>query len=60
MNNTYITRMDGYMGLMAAIVEQARHDAKVAKTDAERMDAEMGIAEWAEIAAADINFKIYE
>ena len=59
-NTTYITRMDGFMGLMAAIVEQARHDAKVAKTEDERKDAEAGIKEWADIAAADINFKIYE
>lgn len=59
-NTTYITMASGYMGLMAAIVEQARHDAKVAKTENERKDAEAGIKEWADIAAADINFKIYE
>ena len=43
------------MALLAAIVEQARLDAN--KGDA---DAEKGIAEWADIAAEDINFKVYE
>ena len=59
-NTNYITKTTGYLGLMAAIVEQARHDAMTAKTEAERKDAEAGIKEWADIAAADINFKIYE
>lgn len=59
-NTNYITKTTGYLGLMAAIVEQARHDARVAKTETERIDAEAGIKEWADIAAADINFKIYE
>ena len=51
----YIVRGTGYMALLAAVIEQARIDAR--KGDA---DAELGIEEWADIAAADTNFKIYE
>lgn len=51
----YILGGVGYIALLAAIVEQARIDAK--KGDA---DAEVGIAEWADIAAEDVNFKVWE
>ena len=51
----YITKGVGYLALLAAIVEQARHDA--AKGDA---DAEKGIEEWAEIFEQDANFNLYE
>ena len=51
----YITKGVGYLALLAAIVEQARVDAR--KGDA---DAEKGIAEWAEIFEEDANFNLYE
>lgn len=51
----YILGGTGYIALLAAIVEQARIDA--AKGD---KDAELGIAEWADVVAEDVNFKIYE
>ena len=51
----YIVRGTGYIALLAAVIEQARIDAKKGDTD-----AELGIEEWADIAAADTNFKIYE
>lgn len=61
----YITRGTGHMALLAAIVEQARHDAgKVDKTTgkptADALDALQGIKEWANIAFEDVNFKMYE
>lgn len=51
----YIMGGVGYLALLAAIVEQARADAR--KGDA---DAEKGIAEWAEIFEEDANFNLYE
>ena len=51
----YITNGVGYLALLAAVVEQAKHDA--AKGDA---DAERGIEEWADIFAEDANFNLYE
>lgn len=51
----YITKGVGYLALLAAVVEQARADAR--KGDA---DAEKGIAEWAEIFEEDANFNLYE
>lgn len=53
--NNYITNGVGYLALLAAVVEQAKHDA--AKGDS---DAECGIKEWAEIFEEDINFNMYE
>ena len=53
--NNYIMGGVGYLALLAAIVEQARIDAN--KGD---KDAEVGITEWAEIAAEDVNFKVWE
>ena len=55
MEKNYIVRGVGYIALLAAVIEQARLDAKKGDTD-----AELGIEEWADIAAADTNFKIYE
>lgn len=51
----YIMGGVGYMALLAAIVEQARADAKRGDKD-----AELGIAEWADVVAEDVNFKLYE
>lgn len=51
----YIMGGVGYVALLAAIVEQAKLDAE--KGDE---DAELGIAEWADVVAEDVNFKIYE
>lgn len=51
----YIMGGVGYVALLAAIVEQARLDAE--KGDE---DAELGITEWADVVAEDVNFKIYE
>ena len=58
MENTaknYILGGVGYLALLAAVVEQARLDAK--RGDA---DAEKGIEEWADVVAADMNFNIWE
>lgn len=51
----YILGGVGYLALLAAVVEQARLDAK--RGDA---DAEKGIEEWADVVAADMNFNIWE
>ena len=51
----YIMGGVGYIALLAAIVEQARADAKRGDKD-----AELGIAEWADVVAEDVNFKLYE
>lgn len=51
----YIMGGVGYIALLAAIVEQARIDAN--KGD---KDAEVGIAEWADVVAEDVNFKVWE
>ena len=51
----YIMGGVDYMALLAAIVEQARADAKRGDKD-----AELGIAEWADVVAEDVNFKLYE
>lgn len=55
----YITKGTGYIALLAAIVEQARHDAN-GKDKADAEDALKGIAEWQDIALEDVNFKMYE
>ena len=62
MENTtnYITNGVGYTALLAAIVEQAKHDAIYGKTEAEKQDALLGIAEWRQEVEADLNFKLYE
>lgn len=54
-NINYIMNGVGYTALLAAVVEQARHDA--ARGDE---DAAIGIEEWKEVVESDINFKIYE
>ena len=54
-NTNYIMNGVGYTALLAAVVEQARHDA--ARGDA---DALKGINEWKEVVESNINFKIYE
>lgn len=51
----YIMGGVGYIALLAAIVEQARADAKRGDKD-----AELGIAEWADVVAEDANFNLYE
>lgn len=53
--NNYILNGVGYTALLAAVVEQARHDASKGDTDALK-----GIEEWREVVESDINFKIYE
>ena len=58
-NTNYITKGTGYMALLAAIVEQARHDAN-GKDRADAEDALLGIKEWQNIAVEDVNFKMYE
>lgn len=55
----YILNGIGYTALLAAVVEQARHDAK-SKNKAEAEDAMQGIKEWQDVVESDINFKIYE
>lgn len=54
-NTTYILSGVGYEALLAAIIEQARHDEKCGDADATK-----GIEEWKAVLEADINFKIYE
>ena len=58
-NTRYILNGVGYTALLAAVVEQARHDAK-GKNKADAEDAMRGIKEWEQVVEADINFKIYE
>lgn len=76
MKKNYIVRGVGYIALLSAIIEQANEDIATEKarlehnlinsgydTDCSKnaiKDIEAGIKEWADIAAADINFKIYE
>ena len=57
MENTknYILGGTGYLALLAAVVEQARIDAKHGDKDAEK-----GIEEWANLVAEDVNFNIWE
>lgn len=57
MENTknYILGGAGYLALLAAVVEQARIDAKHGDKDAEK-----GIEEWANLVAEDVNFNIWE
>lgn len=55
----YILNGVGYTALLAAVVEQARHDAK-SKNKADAEDAMRGIKEWQDVVESDINFKIYE
>ena len=62
-NKNYIMGGVGYTALLAAVIEQARDDeAKALKRGDmdEVADCEAGIKAWADVAAADINFKIYE
>ena len=54
-NTNYILNGVGYTALLAAIVEQARHDASRGDEDALK-----GIEEWREVVESNINFKIYE
>lgn len=54
-NKNYILNGVGYTALLAAVVEQARNDAK--RGDA---DALKGIEEWKNVVESDINFKLYE
>ena len=63
MEKNYITRGVGYVALLAAVVEQAREDAKKAqkkKDFEEAADALRGISEWAAEVESNLNFKIYE
>ena len=55
----YILNGVGYTALLAAIVEQARHDAK-SRNEKEARDAMQGIKEWQDVVESNINFKIYE
>lgn len=58
MKNTstnYIMNGVGYTALLAAVIEQARHDAERGNEDAAK-----GIEEWKEVVESNINFKIYE
>lgn len=48
-NANYIVRGVGHVALLAAIVEQARKDAK-GKNEADAEDAKKGIEEWAKLA----------
>ena len=61
MENTtnYITSGTGYVALLAAIVEQARHDAK-GRNKADAEDAARGIKEWRDAVVENMNFKLYE
>ena len=62
MENTinYITNGVGFTALLAAVIEQARHDATHSKNEADRKDALLGIEEWRQEVEADLNFKLYE
>ena len=44
----YNIRLEGnpYVSLLGAIIDFARYDAANARTEADRQDAENGIAEW--------------
>lgn len=54
----YITKGVGHMALLAAIVEQARHDANKVDKDGnptpDAQDALLGIKEWADVAGVRI------
>lgn len=52
-NANYITRGVGHIELLAAIIEQARKDAK-GKNKADAEDAKRGISEWAKLAGFKI------
>lgn len=63
MEKNYITRGVGYVALLAAVVEQAKEDAKKARKKsnmAEVADCEKGIAQWAAEVESNLNFKLYE
>ena len=63
MEKNYITRGVGYVALLAAVVEQAKEDAKKARKRGniiEVADCEKGIAQWAAEVESNFNFKIYE
>lgn len=63
MEKNYITRGVGYVALLAAVVEQAREDAKKARKKgdmAEVADCEKGVAQWAAEVESNLNFKLYE
>lgn len=55
MEKNYIMGGVGYVALLAAVVEQAKADAKKGDKDAEK-----GIKEWADVVEADMNFNIWE
>lgn len=63
MEKNYITRGVGYVALLAAVVEQAREDAKKARKKGNMAvvtDCEKGISEWANVVESNLNFKLYE
>lgn len=55
----YITKGAGYIALLSAIIEQAKHDAQ-SKDAADAADAKRGIKEWQNEVLEDINFNCYE
>lgn len=56
---SYITKGAGYIALLSAIIEQARHDAK-GKDAVDAEDARRGIEEWQNEVLEDLNFNCYE
>lgn len=62
-NTNYILGGTGYVALLAAIVEQARHDANKVDKDGnptpDAQDALLGIKEWQAEVEADLNFNLY-
>jgi hypothetical protein len=56
---SYITKGTGYIALLSAIIEQARHDAK-GEDAADAADARRGIEEWQNEVLEDLNFNCYE
>ena len=63
MGKNYITRGVGYVALLAAVVEQAKEDAKKARKRGnmiEVADCEKGIAQWAAEVESNLNFNLYE
>ena len=60
MENNYITNGVGYTALLAAVIEQARHDAAHSKSETDRADALRGIDEWRQEVESNLNFRLYE
>ena len=60
MENNYITNGVGYTALLAAVIEQARHDAAHSKNETDRADALRGIDEWRQEVESNLNFRLYE